>query len=102
MRPFKINVSDKALPNAGMRLPAPRWLNDINWRAPDARINAHPNFLIKVDGLQLHAVHRPSTTSCAGPRRNVGKHYPGYEAPGQFPADLREFAAVLSHSVDAG
>lgn len=43
------------------------WLNSFNWRALEARINAHPNVLVEVDGLTLHAIHQPSSRADAIP-----------------------------------
>src|SRR5215207_9656012 len=33
------------------------WLNGYDWRAQEARINAHPQFLTTIDGQQVHFLH---------------------------------------------
>jgi pimeloyl-ACP methyl ester carboxylesterase len=33
------------------------WLNDYDWRAHEARINEHPQFLTTIDGEQVHFLH---------------------------------------------
>lgn len=40
-----------------MRRLADRWLNDYDWRAQEAALNAHPQFIADVDGMDLHYVH---------------------------------------------
>jgi microsomal epoxide hydrolase len=81
-RPFTFIVPDAALADLRARLAATRWapaavdapwesgvplgvLRDIcaywrdtfDWRAAEARLFAHPNFLIDIDGLDLHYLH---------------------------------------------
>ena len=36
------------------------WLNGYDWRAQEARINAHPQFLTTIHGQQVHFLHVPS------------------------------------------
>jgi pimeloyl-ACP methyl ester carboxylesterase len=33
------------------------WLNDYNWRKCEARLNALPNFITRIDGLDIHFIH---------------------------------------------
>ena len=34
-----------------------RWTNGYDWRKCEARINAVPNFITEIDGLDVHFVH---------------------------------------------
>jgi microsomal epoxide hydrolase len=43
------------------------WLDGFDWRAVERRINAEPQILTEVDGISLHAIHRPSTRAGAIP-----------------------------------
>lgn len=81
-RPFKVAVPDKTLKaiHASVRdakLPAPMlddswstgmsvlwlkklrdyWLNEFDWRAAEARINRHPQFIASVAGQDVHFYH---------------------------------------------
>jgi pimeloyl-ACP methyl ester carboxylesterase len=40
-----------------MRRLADHWLNRYDWRAHEAALNAHPQFVADVDGMDLHFVH---------------------------------------------
>jgi len=33
------------------------WLNDYDWRKCEARLNALPNFVTRIDGLDIHFIH---------------------------------------------
>ena len=33
------------------------WLNDYDWRKCEARLNAYPQFVTEIDGLDIHFVH---------------------------------------------
>jgi pimeloyl-ACP methyl ester carboxylesterase len=33
------------------------WLNDYDWRKVEARLNALPNFITAIDGLDIHFIH---------------------------------------------
>ena len=33
------------------------WLNDHDWRKCEARLNALPNFMTRIDGLDIHFIH---------------------------------------------
>ena len=33
------------------------WLNDYDWRAAEKRLNAFPQFIADVDGLDVHFIH---------------------------------------------
>jgi pimeloyl-ACP methyl ester carboxylesterase len=82
IRPFNINVPQSDLEDlrariAGTRFPeqetvgdqsqgvqlatakavAKYWLEDYDWRKCEARLNALPNFVTEIDGLDIHFIH---------------------------------------------
>lgn len=92
MQPFEIRMSEEVLEEAKRRLRATRWLDEgetgspesgiptnfvqrhcaywlerFDWRALEARINRQPNFLVEVDRLRLHCIHRRSSRADAVP-----------------------------------
>ena len=93
VRPFTHRVPDAAITDLHARLDATRWpADDINdeawnwgvplpairdicaywratfdWRAAEARLFAHPHFLIGIDGLDLHFIHARSPHEDAQP-----------------------------------
>ena len=82
IRPFKINIPDKALadlrhrlamtrwpdketvaddsqgvPQATQQELVRRWQTDYDWRKVESRLNALPQFLTEIDGLDIHFLH---------------------------------------------
>jgi pimeloyl-ACP methyl ester carboxylesterase len=80
IRPFRVNVPDEALvdlrrriaatqwperetdqsqgvPLATMRELARYWATDYDWRKCEAKLNALPQFVTKIDGLDIHFIH---------------------------------------------
>ncbi|MFI7416727.1 epoxide hydrolase N-terminal domain-containing protein [Nonomuraea sp. NPDC049684] len=80
MRPYRVNIPQEALddlaarpaatrftrrlPGQGLGVPADRvrhlveyWRDGYDWRAWERRINAHPQFLTEIDGLDVHFLH---------------------------------------------
>jgi len=82
IRPFRIQVSDKALadlrrrilatqwpeketvsdqsqgvPLATMQRLAKHWATDYDWRKVEAKLNALPQFITNIDGLDIHFIH---------------------------------------------
>jgi pimeloyl-ACP methyl ester carboxylesterase len=80
IRPFHINFADKELadlrrriaasrfpdretdPSQGVRLAtiqklAHYWFTDYDWRRVEARLNALPQFVTEIDGLDIHFIH---------------------------------------------
>jgi len=50
---------------ATMQKLARYWASDYDWRKAEARINALPNFMIEIDGLDIHFIHvRSKTREC--------------------------------------
>lgn len=85
VRPFRINVSEEALVDLRRRVVATRWPDretvtdqsqgvqlakiqplvrywgtDYNWRKVEAQLNALPQFMTEIDGLDIHFLHVPS------------------------------------------
>lgn len=82
IRPFRIHVTDEALADLDRRVLATRWParetvadesqgvqlarlqelvrywgTDYDWRKAEARLNALPQFVTEIDGLDIHFVH---------------------------------------------
>ncbi len=82
IRPFHINVPDEALDDLRRRIAATRWpdretvtddsqgvplatmqelarhwATDHDWRKVEARLNALPQFITEIDGLDIHFIH---------------------------------------------
>ena len=57
--PDRETVADRS---QGVRLAAikelvQRWQTDYDWRKAEAKLNAHPQFLTAIDGLDIHFLH---------------------------------------------
>ena len=82
IRPFKVHVPDEALTDLRRRIKATRWpgkepvtdasqgvqlatmqklasywATDYDWRKVEARLNALPQFVTTIDGLDIHFIH---------------------------------------------
>src|SRR5215469_15322671 len=82
IRPFHIHVSKEALTDLRRRLAATRWPDketvtdpsqgvqlaklqellrywgtDYDWRKAEARLNAFPQFMTEIDGVNIHFIH---------------------------------------------
>src|SRR3989454_3811331 len=82
VRPFRINVPEEALVDLRRRIAATRWPDretvtdrsqgaqlakiqelvrywgtDYDWRKVEATLNALPQFLTEIDGLDIHFIH---------------------------------------------
>jgi len=57
--PEKETVSDSSqgVPLATMQELARYWVTDYDWRKVEARLNALPQFLTEIDGLDIHFIH---------------------------------------------
>lgn len=58
---------DQGVPLAYAQDLAAWWARDYDWRRIEARLNAHPNFLATVDGLDIHFLHIRSSNPAARP-----------------------------------
>jgi pimeloyl-ACP methyl ester carboxylesterase len=82
IRPFRVNIPEEALVDlrnrlATTRLPEPEtvsdnsqgvrlatvqklvryWATEYDWRKVEAKLNAYPNFITEIDGLDIHFIH---------------------------------------------
>ena len=57
--PDKETVEDdsQGVPLAVMQDLARYWATDYDWRKCEARLNAVPNFITEIDGLDIHFIH---------------------------------------------
>ncbi|WCN81656.1 epoxide hydrolase family protein [Micromonospora sp. LH3U1] len=92
IRPFRVEIPQTALddladrlgrtiwpadlPGAGdaygmstdrVRALADRWRDGFDWRAVEAQLNAHPQFVTEIDGEQIHFLHVRSSRPDATP-----------------------------------
>ena len=92
IRPFRVNVPGADLTDLRRRLAATRWPNrelvedrsqgvqlatlkelvrywatDYDWRKAETRLNAFPQFVTKIDGVDIHFIHVKSRHSNALP-----------------------------------
>jgi pimeloyl-ACP methyl ester carboxylesterase len=82
IRPFRVDISDEALDDLRRRIAATQWpeketvadtsqgvplammqdlarywATDYDWRTVEARLNALPQFITEIDGLDIHFIH---------------------------------------------
>jgi len=57
--PERETVADdsQGVPSALMQELARYWATDYNWRACEAKLNALPQFMTEIDGLDIHFIH---------------------------------------------
>src|SRR5262249_45887512 len=57
--PDKETVSDfsQGVPLATVQKLARYWATEYDWRKVEARLNAVPNFITEIDGLDIHFIH---------------------------------------------
>jgi pimeloyl-ACP methyl ester carboxylesterase len=92
IRPFRVRIPDAALTDLRHRLQATRWptkelvgdrsqgvqlatlkalvrywATDYDWRKAEARLNAYPQFVTKIDGVDIHFIHVKSRHANAMP-----------------------------------
>jgi len=60
--PDKEPVADhsQGVPLATMQKLAAYWATEYNWRKCEAKLNAHPQFMTEIDGLDIHFIHARS------------------------------------------
>ncbi len=58
---------DLGVPVSYVRGLVERWRTGFDWRATEARLNAHPQFVTTVDGERVHLIHQPSPEPGAVP-----------------------------------
>jgi pimeloyl-ACP methyl ester carboxylesterase len=82
IRPFRVDIPEQALVDLRSRLATTRlpeqetvndnsqgvrletvrklvryWANEYDWRKVEAKLNAYPNFITEIDGLDIHFIH---------------------------------------------
>src|SRR4051812_49997247 len=82
IRPYQVNIPDEALEDLRRRIAATNWpeketvadqsqgiplamiqklarhwMTDYDWRACEASLNALPQFVTEIDGLDIHFIH---------------------------------------------
>ncbi len=62
-----VNDWDQGIPLAYVRELVDYWRNQYDWRQCEAWLNAQPNFLIEIDGLDIHFIHVRSANPGARP-----------------------------------
>jgi pimeloyl-ACP methyl ester carboxylesterase len=57
--PEKETVADQSqgVPLAMIQELARHWMTDYDWRRCEANLNAHPQFITEIDGLDIHFIH---------------------------------------------
>src|SRR5258706_8147245 len=57
--PDKETVNDfsQGVPSATIQALAKYWANNYDWRKIEAKINSYPNFITKIDGLNIHFIY---------------------------------------------
>ena len=58
---------DQGVPLAYAQDLAAYWREDYDWRKVEARLNAWPNYLVEIDGLDIHYLHIRSANPAARP-----------------------------------
>jgi pimeloyl-ACP methyl ester carboxylesterase len=86
---------DYGTPTSYLRDMVERW-KDFDWREVEARINAHPNYLIEIDGQTIHVVHVKSAVP--GGQTNRRALLLAHTYPGSF----LEFLPLIGPLNDAG
>jgi len=101
IRPFRVNIPDEALTDLKRRLAATKWperelvadgsqgvqletmkklvdyWSAYDWRKTEAKLNSYPQFITKIDGVDIHFIHvRSKKKRRAYERRYRRKHYP--------------------------
>ena len=52
-----VNDHSQGVPLATMRKLAHYWVTEYDWRKVEAKLNALPNFITEIDGLDIHFIH---------------------------------------------
>ena len=114
--PFKLNISDRDLDDLKARLEGARWpvevapetdergipgqtlkaladhwLKTFDWRAEEARINAHEQVMVEHEGKSMHAFHIRSANPAATPLVLIHG----------WPSSGVEYLKIIDHLTDA-
>lgn len=52
-----VNDQTQGVPLATLKALAKYWATEYDWRKVEAKLNALPNFITKIDGLDIHFIH---------------------------------------------
>jgi pimeloyl-ACP methyl ester carboxylesterase len=52
-----VNDNSQGVPLATVQKLARYWANEYDWRKTEARLNAYPQFMTEIDGLDIHFIH---------------------------------------------
>src|ERR1700710_76846 len=52
-----VDDDSQGVPLATMQALARHWATDYDWRGCEAKLNALPNFLTEIDGVDIHFIH---------------------------------------------
>ena len=74
------------------------WLEDYDWRARESYYNGFPQFATRIDGLDIHFIHRPSRHAAAKPLL-VTHGWPGSVV--EFHKVVEPLADPTAHGGDA-
>lgn len=55
--PELVDDTSQGVPSAVTRALAEHWLDHYDWRAAEARLNALPQFVTEIDGVDIHFIH---------------------------------------------
>jgi len=62
-----VNDQSQGVPLATMKALANYWATDYDWRKVEAKLNAYPNFITNIDGLNIHFIYVRSKQKNARP-----------------------------------
>ncbi|HEV7736064.1 MAG TPA: alpha/beta fold hydrolase, partial [Chlamydiales bacterium] len=62
-----VNDQSQGVPLATMKALAHYWATDYDWRKVEAKLNALPQFITEIDGLDIHFIHARSKHKNARP-----------------------------------
>jgi len=62
-----VNDASQGVQLATIQKLADYWLNEHDWRSVEARINSYPNFVTRIDGVDIHFIHVKSKHTNALP-----------------------------------
>ncbi len=94
----------RGTPVAYLKELADHWAHGYDWRAREARLNAHPQFTTEIDGQHIHFLHVRSAVALRRDEEEInnvvrrrdhdrGGHFAALEAPDLMPTEIREFFA---------
>ena len=114
IRPFTVSVQEEELTDLRHRINATRWperetvtdatqgvqlattqnlarywATEYDWRKCEARLQALPNFITEIDGLDIHFIHVRSKHEIHFNQVPKGGHFAAWEQPQLFSEEVR-------------